>query len=122
MTRPAFRVTWETYTLESVGEGDAAARGFYTPDGYRESVRVALAKPGFDSYNMGLRTALDLLTDSPGDLESIDANDSDIGAARWFDLHFRTYADGITGETIALHIPENASPASRRRLFALLNS
>lgn len=106
-TRPAFRVTYDIVTPESACHGDTAENGFIGPSGDRIPALIGKPTPGVE---MTLREALALA--SP---------DSDCG--RWI-----TESDGrldhATGatETRAIHPPRNITPASYRRLLALLEA
>lgn len=117
-----FLVTWETLTAESVAVGDAAARGFVLPRPWG-FCNGPLRLPGPMDADMPLRRALAALTspESAGaDLESIEASDSDHGAAHWIVAHYRATDGATIGESRALHFPETLTPASRARLVRLI--
>lgn len=104
--KPArFRVTYDIVTPESAIHGDTAENGFIDALGKRIPALIGKPTPGVE---MTLREALALA--SP---------DSDCG--RWI-----TESDGrldhATGatETRSIHPPSNITPASYRRLLALM--
>jgi hypothetical protein len=99
-----FAVTYEIITEASTEDGEAEETGFISRDA-------------------DLRSALRLVqeTDSAHCSQTgIEASDSDPTAARWFTVY--NSADYITGayENRALHLPENTTASSRRRVARLL--
>jgi len=99
-----FNVTYEIITEESSENGETEEIGFVVE-------------------NVKLREAIDLVTstESPHCSQSaIEANDSLVEHARWFTVY--NSADYITGKTEnrALHLPENTTGSSRRRIARLL--
>lgn len=120
---PGFRVTWETFTAESVEIGDAESRGFVRYDGGLEELDPTRLDPTGDIYEMTFRDAIAALSRASGDVVSVEANDSDSARARWVTAHFRTYGRGDQiSESRAIHFPETLTPASRARLVKLLTN
>ena len=100
-----FNVTYEIITPESAEEGDASERGFI---GQKLSLR--------DTLNEVCSTR----TSEREGATYVEASDSDIGAARWINIHngmeFRTGAY----ETRSIHFPDNLTRSSRVRIARLL--
>jgi hypothetical protein len=106
-----FAVTYEIVTPESAEHGDVEEHGYVLPGGWRYDIDTVLAdKEG--EYRMTLREAIGLV----GCLE--------------YTSNARCYAeadgtcDYIDGshERKALHLPENITPASRRRVDRILRA
>lgn len=102
-----FNVTYEITTPESAENGDSEETGFIVQDvGLREAIEAV----------QGTRTS------GVDGVECIEANDSDIGAARWI-----TVSNGMEFETGAtesrsIHIPDNVTRASRIRIARILGA
>jgi hypothetical protein len=99
-----FHVTYEIVTEASADDGDCEDCGFV-------------------AENISLREAIDLVNateSSHCEQSGIEANDSCISNARWITVY--NSADWIEGraESRSLHIPDNATAASRRRIARLL--
>ena len=93
---PGFRVTWETFTAESVELGGAESRGFVRHDGGLEELDPARLDKAGDIYEMPFRDAIAALSGASGDVESVEANDSDPGRARW---NHRPFSDLRAGRS-----------------------
>lgn len=98
-----FNVTYELTTNESAADGDAAERGFIGQD-------VSLR----EAFGLVLETRT-----SHCERSCIQADEWPIRAPRWITV--MNGADWIEGiaEDRALHIPENATDATRRRIARL---
>ena len=102
---PKFDVTYEVWSQEAVEAGDTDERGY-------------------EAQGVGLREALDIVrstrTNQVDGVEDISSSDSRIEHARWFTVN--NGAEFLTGEREcrSLHIPENVTGASRRRIARLL--
>lgn len=102
-----FSVTYEIVTPESAEHGEAESRGYILESG---GLREALA------------ALLETRTAHCDGIMTIEPSCSDIGQARWIAVCNGT--EYLTGahENRALHIPNGVTPASRERLFRLINA
>ena len=92
-----FSVTYEIWSVEAIEAGETDDRGFV-------------------SEHVSLRDAIE---EVGGRVD--EANEWPVRSPRWF-TNYAFDANPFTGETEqrSLHIPENVTPASRRRLARLL--
>lgn len=123
MTGAKFRVTFERVTDESAAEGDAESRGFVCSYGERvqlDSVKLESADhSGRPLFLHRLREALSLLRDIAAPwVEAIEANDSESRSARWVTVYGAR--DCGESESLSIHFPENATPATRVRLVRIV--
>lgn len=97
-----FSVSFETYTRESVENGDAEERGMLVE-------------------NVTLREAV-------AELRDLDALDVIEGDGEWFratqgsDRYLYLEGDEDEGESRTLHVPRNVTPASRKRIGRALRA
>lgn len=111
MTIKGFSVSFETYTRESVADGDAATRGWVV-----QGVRLRKAVDEL--------MALDALDTIEADCYPINREH----APRWFtatqgsDRYLYAESDDDEGESRSLHIPDGVTPASRIRIARLLGA
>jgi len=137
---PGFRVTWETVTDASAEHGDAEARGFFHPvrdsagdvvGGDLEPLDRTLWHGGADSYAMPLRAALEALQldgEPWRNLETLEPDSSDPGSASSVRAIYNFNgpagdlpgAEQVRAAVMAIHFPENITPASRARLVKII--
>jgi hypothetical protein len=103
-----FSVTFEIVTQESAEHGCIADAGYEWPSPC--SLRDAI------------ETVLETRTCHCDGIESIEPSDSDIGQARWITVY--NGMEFLTGaqESRSLHLPENLTPSTRKRIFRLLTN
>jgi len=97
-----FSVSYEIVTPESASYGDCAERGMI-------------------ARNVTLREAIDFLFQTRTiHVGGIEANDSNVEGARWISVY--NSSEFFTGaqETRSLHIPDNVTPSSRKRIHRLV--
>ena len=100
-----FSVTYEIVTQESAEHGDADERGFIGKD---LSLRDAI-----DEVNSTRTNMVDGVT-------CIEPSDSRIEHARWFTVFNGMEFETGAQENRSIHIPDNVTGASRRRIARLM--
>jgi len=104
-----FSVTFERWTHEDMESGDTDNRGFIIEDvSLRDAIRLGLEQP------------------FPAWCGAYEPSDSRLDLVRWLSFHkwndgTRDYYETGTIEDRSLHIPDNVTPASRRRICRLFN-
>ena len=102
-----FSVTFEIITPESAEHGDSADAGFIARD-------------------LRLREALEAVTGTRtsrvSGVDCVEANDSDVRAARWFTVYNGQEFETGANESRSLHIPDSVTGASRARLARLIGA
>lgn len=101
-----FNVTFEIVTPESAEIGDAESRGFISES---VSLRDAMAD------------LFETRTSQCGGVEWIAPNDSEIARARWFTVYNGAEFETGASENRAIHLPDNATAATRARIARLVN-
>jgi hypothetical protein len=111
-----FRITFDTLTEESAVNGDSARCGFITnPSGEIPAENEAGQPPALFT----LREAVEILR---GHGDRFEADSSPCEVARWVTAYPPDSVWRETGEntSLSLHIPENISTASARRVTRAL--
>lgn len=98
-----FNVSYERITEESAIYGDAEERGIV-------------------ESGLTLRRALEVIEQTACNVEVIEPSDSRIDWARWFTWFCG--ADAISGDVmnVSLHLPDNVTPSSRKRIARLIGA
>jgi len=109
-------MTYEIITPESAEQGGVAEHGFCGPGGWRYPFPVS-------SDGLNPEPAYVSLRDALRDLGSLEPNDSNYLDARWWSEVGGTpdYSDG-SGTRKAIHLPDNITPSSRRRVNRLIKA
>ena len=109
-----WHVTYDIVTEESSRIGDYDESGFISATGERVQAVI-------NGVAMTFRQAFDVWQAERSTAGYVEANTSDISAARWFtdyDSRGASFGDCVN---VSLHIPDNITPASRYRLARLVN-
>ena len=105
-----FNVTFERITPESAENGDVESRGFIAEDrNLRDAVYYVC---GFSD---------------PSYLPQCESDEWPVRAPRWFTFYktndgTRDYYETGAEENRSIHVPDNATPSSRRRLARLFSA
>lgn len=102
-----FNVTYEILTQESAAEGDADERGFIC-----EHVRLREA----------FEEVFNTRTSAVGGISAIEPSSSSIHDMRWITVDNGMEYETGAYESRSLHIPENATASTRRRIAHLMGS
>lgn len=109
-------MTYEIITPESAEQGDVAEHGYCEPGGWLYPFPGSPDEPNPGPAYVSLRAAL-------RDLGSLEPSDSDYLDARWWGEVDGTVDYSTGAETRkSLHIPDNITPSSRRRINRLIKS
>jgi len=111
--RKGFRVTYDIVTPESAEHGDYAEIGYVLPGGWHYDIETVMAnrdREPIGSYDMSLGEALSLIGCVEHDGHCYSETDGRVD--------YKTGAE----TRYTLHLPENITNASRKRVHRLLKS